>query len=56
VRTRTLPVRVVGKATEVGQLTVTDRHFDNAPVDMEMDVLLGKPPKMTRKVEHVRRR
>jgi phosphoribosylformylglycinamidine synthase len=47
------PFAVVGKATKDGQLTVTDRHFKNAPVDMEMDVLLGKPPKMTRNVEHV---
>jgi phosphoribosylformylglycinamidine synthase len=47
------PFAVVGKATKDAQLTVTDRHFKNAPVDMEMDVLLGKPPKMTRKVEHV---
>jgi phosphoribosylformylglycinamidine synthase len=47
------PFAVVGKATKDGQLTVADRHFKNAPVDMEMDVLLGKPPKMTRKVEHV---
>jgi len=47
------PFAVVGKATKDGQLTVTDRHFKNAPVDMEMDVLLGKPPKMTRKVEHL---
>ncbi len=47
------PFAVVGKATKDGQLTVTDRHFKNAPVDMEMDVLLGKPPKMTRTVEHV---
>jgi phosphoribosylformylglycinamidine synthase len=47
------PFAVVGKATNDGQLTVTDRHFNNKPVDMEMDVLLGKPPKMTRKVKHV---
>jgi phosphoribosylformylglycinamidine synthase len=44
---------VVGKATRKNQLTVTDRHFDNTPVDMPMDVLLGKPPKMTRDVKHV---
>jgi phosphoribosylformylglycinamidine synthase len=44
---------VVGKATKDVQLTVTDRHFKNTPVDMEMDVLLGKPPKMTRKVAHI---
>ncbi len=47
------PFAVVGKATKAGQLTVTDRHFKNKPVDMEMDVLLGKPPRMTRQVEHV---
>jgi phosphoribosylformylglycinamidine synthase len=29
---------------------VKDRHFGNTPVDMEMKVLLGKPPKMTRNV------
>ncbi|WP_227814532.1 phosphoribosylformylglycinamidine synthase [Nitrogeniibacter aestuarii] len=44
------PFAVVGHATDDGQLTVTDRQFDNKPVDMEMQVLLGKPPKMTRNV------
>ena len=32
-------------------LQVADRHFDNAPVDLPLDVLLGKPPKMTRQFE-----
>ena len=41
---------MLGEATADGRLTVTDRHFGNTPVDMEMRVLLGKPPKMTRKV------
>ena len=44
------PFAVVGEATADGHLTVTDRQFDNTPVDMDMQVLLGKPPKMTRKV------
>ena len=44
------PFAVLGEATADGRLTVTDRHFGNTPVDMEMRVLLGKPPKMTRKV------
>ncbi len=48
------PFAVVGKATRDGQLVVADRHFDNRPVDMPMDVLLGKPPRMTRKVRHVK--
>ena len=50
------PYAVVGKATRKGQLVVTDRHFGNTPVDMPMDVLLGKPPKMTRDVKHVQPR
>nr|MBL8455188.1 phosphoribosylformylglycinamidine synthase [Zoogloeaceae bacterium] len=44
------PFAVLGVATDDGHLTVTDRHFDNLPVDMEMQVLLGKPPRMTRNV------
>ena len=44
------PFAVVGEATADGHLTVTDRQFENTPVDMEMQVLLGKPPKMTRNV------
>jgi phosphoribosylformylglycinamidine synthase len=47
------PYAVVGKATRKGQLVVTDSHFRNSPVDMPMDVLLGKPPRMTRDVKHV---
>jgi phosphoribosylformylglycinamidine synthase len=47
------PFAVVGKATRDGHLTVSDRHFKNNPVDMGMEVLLGKPPRMTRKVTHV---
>ncbi|MCL4759281.1 MAG: phosphoribosylformylglycinamidine synthase [Rhodocyclaceae bacterium] len=44
------PFAVLGAATEDGRLIVSDRHFDNQPVDMEMQVLLGKPPRMTRQV------
>ena len=44
------PFAVLGEATADGQLTVSDRHFGNKAVDMEMQVLLGKPPKMTRNV------
>ncbi len=36
------PFAVVGEATEERHLTVTDSHFDNNPVDMPLDVLLGK--------------
>ncbi|MDB5814898.1 MAG: Phosphoribosylformylglycinamidine synthase [Rhodocyclales bacterium] len=44
------PFAVVGAASADGRLQVTDSHFDNHAVDMEMQVLLGKPPKMTRDV------
>ncbi len=45
------PFAVVGYATEARHLTVADSHFDNKPVDMDLSVLLGKPPKMTRDVK-----
>ncbi|MGE7991829.1 phosphoribosylformylglycinamidine synthase [Pseudomonas sp. NPDC089554] len=44
------PFAVVGEATEEPHLTVTDSHFGNTPVDMPLDVLLGKPPRMHRSV------
>ncbi len=44
------PFAVVGEATAEPHLTVTDSHFGNNPVDMPLDVLLGKPPKMHRSV------
>ncbi|MBX9726414.1 MAG: phosphoribosylformylglycinamidine synthase, partial [Rickettsiales bacterium] len=47
------PFAVVGTATEERQLKVIDPQHDNAPVDMPMNVLLGKPPKMHRDVQHV---
>ncbi len=45
------PFAVVGIATEERQLRVLDPEHDNYPVDMPMDVLLGKPPKMHRDVK-----
>ncbi|MGJ8620253.1 MAG: phosphoribosylformylglycinamidine synthase [Methylophilaceae bacterium] len=47
------PFAVVGVATEARHLTVEDRHFNNKPVDMDLSVLLGKPPKMTRDVKSI---
>ncbi|GAB3431576.1 phosphoribosylformylglycinamidine synthase [Massilia solisilvae] len=49
------PFAAVGVATEERQLRLIDPLHDNAPVDMPMEVLLGKPPKMLRTVEHVAR-
>ena len=43
----------VGVATEERQLKLIDTDLGNEPVDMPMDVLLGKPPKMQRDANHV---
>jgi len=45
------PYAVVGVATEEDHLTLTDSHFDDKPIDMPLEVLLGKPPKMSRDVQ-----
>jgi phosphoribosylformylglycinamidine synthase len=49
------PFAVVGVATEERQLLVADEGAAVQPVDMPMDVLLGKPPKMHRDVKTVAR-
>ncbi|STF64523.1 Phosphoribosylformylglycinamidine synthase [Escherichia coli] len=41
------PYAVIGEATEELHLSLHDRHFDNQPIDLPLDVLLGKTPKMT---------
>jgi len=43
---------VVGSATQEQTLIVSDSHFHNNPVDMPLDVLLGKPPKLAIKANH----
>ena len=45
------PFAVVGEATAEQHLNLNDSQFDNKPIDMPLDVLLGKPPKMHRDVE-----
>ena len=44
---------VLGKATADRVLRVEDPHFDNYAVDLPLEILLGKAPKMHREVEHV---
>ncbi|MEO8134544.1 MAG: phosphoribosylformylglycinamidine synthase, partial [Betaproteobacteria bacterium] len=44
------PFAIVGVATADGRLRITDRHFGVDAVDMPLEVLLGKPPKMLRDV------
>lgn len=45
------PYAVVGIATQERHLQLNDSHFNNTPIDMPMDVLLGKTPKMYRDVQ-----
>ena len=44
------PVSVIGKLTDDANLVVNDRDFGNRVIDMPMQMLLGNPPKMERKV------
>ncbi len=48
------PYAVIGEITGDGKLTLKDRHFEDRPVDMPVDVVLGKAPKMLRDVKSVR--
>ena len=45
------PFAVVGESTEDKRIELNDHHFDNKPIDLPMDVLFGKPPKMHRNVQ-----
>lgn len=42
------PYAVLGKATSKQQLVVADPLFSNKPVDMPLELMLGKPPQMFR--------
>lgn len=44
------PFAVVGTTTADEKLTVTDRHFQNKPVDLPMSVLFGSSPKLVRDI------
>jgi phosphoribosylformylglycinamidine synthase len=48
------PYAVLGVATDDGRLLVTDAEFGNAPIDLPLDVVLGRPPRMVRDVKHER--
>ncbi len=50
------PYAVIGTITDDGELRVEDSHFHNRPVDMPVEVLLGKPPRMLRDVRRQARR
>jgi phosphoribosylformylglycinamidine synthase len=44
------PCAVIGEIDASGELAVRDSLFDDRPVDMPIEVLLGKPPRLTRNV------
>jgi phosphoribosylformylglycinamidine synthase len=48
------PFAVVGEATSELHLQLTDSVFGNAPVDLPMSVLFGKPPRMQRDIRRQR--
>ncbi|HSV70672.1 MAG TPA: phosphoribosylformylglycinamidine synthase [Methylibium sp.] len=50
------PFAVVGVVTDELQLVLEDGPGGDTPIDMPMDVLLGKPPKVHREVKRVARR
>ncbi|MCI0433529.1 MAG: AIR synthase-related protein, partial [Gemmatimonadetes bacterium] len=49
------PYAVIGEITGDGWLRVEDEHFGSRPVDLPVDVVLGKPPKMLRDVRRLPR-
>ena len=42
------PYAIVGVATDEKHVTLNDQYFANKPVDLPMQVLFGKPPRMER--------
>lgn len=45
------PIAEVGVATAEPRLRLTDRHFENAPIDLPLEVLFGNTPRLTREVQ-----
>jgi len=48
------PFAVLGTATDDGHLLVTDSRLGTNPVDVDLGLILGKPPKMLRDVKRAR--
>lgn len=42
------PYAVIGEATITPELRLHDAHFNNEPINLPLDILLGKAPKMQR--------
>ncbi len=50
------PVAFIGEASGDHRLVLNDSHFNDRPIDMDIDVLLGRPPRMLREITHVESR
>jgi phosphoribosylformylglycinamidine synthase len=48
------PFAVLGTATDDGQLLVTDSKLGKNPVEVDLGLILGKPPKMLRDVKRAK--
>ena len=48
------PAAVIGEVTCDGRLVLEDERFRNRPIDMDIGVLLGKPPRMKRRAARIR--
>ncbi len=47
------PFALVGEADDSGQLRLNDTLFKQRPIDMPLQILLGKPPRMERQTSRV---
>jgi phosphoribosylformylglycinamidine synthase len=48
------PFAVLGEASAEEHLLVTDAKFKQNPVDLDLELILGKPPKMVRDVKRIK--
>ncbi len=48
------PYAVLGNATTKQDLLVTDKHFENNPVDIPMDLLFGNTPKTIKNIDRIK--
>ena len=46
------PFAIIGEADDSKQLQVDDSVFNNSPINISLDIILGKPPKMHCDVKH----
>jgi len=47
------PFAVVGTATDLHELVMTDELFDDQPIDLPMSLLFGKAPKMHKRIDRI---